>query len=169
LNSRRVLRRVVRPFAPKETEGSVHVAGLRFVVVCSRWNPTVTDALLRSALAALEERGVRAADVEVIRVPGAFELPAAVAAVMLRRPGPDAVVALGAIVRGETMHHQVLADAVASALASLSTRCPIGFGLLTCDTLEQARTRSGKGAEAVDAAIEMANLRRLLRKGSARP
>jgi 6,7-dimethyl-8-ribityllumazine synthase len=76
------------------------------------------------------------------------------------------VIALGAIVRGETTHHEVLGHAVASALAALSaeTGLPIGFGLLTCDTMEQARSRVSKGAEAVEAAIEMANLRRALRR-----
>jgi 6,7-dimethyl-8-ribityllumazine synthase len=165
LSSRRVLSRVARSFAPKEKEGNSSAAKLRFTVVCSRWNPTVTESLLRSALASLEQHGARASDIEVIRVPGAFELPAAAAAAIGRRRRPDAVIALGAIVRGETMHHEVLGHAVASALAALSTQgCPIGFGLLTCDTLEQARSRSGKGAEAAEAAIEMANLRRLLKK-----
>ena len=73
----------------------------------------------------------------------------------------DAVVALGAIVRGETTHHEVLGHAVATALAALAaeTGRPVGFGLLTCDTMEQARARTGKGAEAAEAAVEMANLR----------
>lgn len=165
LTSRRVSRRVARPFEPREKEAGRSAAGLRFAVVCSRWNPTVTDALLGCALAALEEHGARASDVAVVRVPGAFELVAAAAGAMRRRLRPDAVIALGAIVRGETSHHEVLGHAVASALASLSARgLPIGFGLLTCDTMEQARERCGKGAEAAEAAIEMANLTRLLRE-----
>jgi len=163
LSIRRVLRRADSSFAPKEVEGSTNAAGLRFAVVCSRWNPTITDALLRSALATLEHSGARAEDVEVIRVPGAFELPAAAAAAIARRPKPDAVIALGAVVRGETSHHEVLGHAVAAALASLSAGVtPIGFGLLTCDTMEQARARSQKGREAAEAAIEMARLRREL-------
>jgi 6,7-dimethyl-8-ribityllumazine synthase len=99
--------------------------------------------------------------VTVVRVPGAFELPAAARAVAGRS---DALVALGAIVRGETTHHEVLAHAVAGALAGLSadSGVPIGFGLLTCDTMDQARSRTGKGAEAAEAAITMANLRRAL-------
>jgi 6,7-dimethyl-8-ribityllumazine synthase len=163
LTNRRVLRRVAPPFAPKEKEGRIDAAGLRFAVVCSRWNPTVTEALLRSALAALEERGARASDVEVIRVPGAFEIPAAAGAVLRGRRPPDAVIVLGAIVRGETAHHEVLGHAVASALASLSAGgTPIGFGLLTCDTMDQARARTAKGTEAAEAAIVMADLRREL-------
>ncbi len=167
MSNRRVLRRADPAFLPKEREGSTNAAGLRLTVICSRWNPTVTDALLRSALAALEQRGARSEDVEVIRVPGAFELPAAAHAVLTGRRQPDAVVALGAIVRGETTHHEVLGHAVASALAALSSRgCPIGFGLLTCDTMEQARARTGKGREAAEAAIEMARLTRALQPGA---
>jgi 6,7-dimethyl-8-ribityllumazine synthase len=170
LSTRRVFRRADPAFLPKEWEGNNNAAGLRLTVICSRWNPTVTDALLKSALDALEERGARSEDVEVIRVPGAFELPAAAHAALASRPKPDAVIALGAIVRGETTHHEVLGHAVASALAALSSRgCPIGFGLLTCDTMEQARARTGKGREAAEAAIEMARLTRtLLPKGGAK-
>ena len=163
MSNRRVLRRADPAFLSKEREGSTNAAGLRLTVICSRWNPTVTDALLKSALAALEQRGARSEDVEVIRVPGAFELPAAAHAALAGRRKPDAVIALGAIVRGETTHHEVLGHAVASALAALSSRgCPIGFGLLTCDTMEQARARTGKGREAAEAAIEMARLTRTL-------
>jgi 6,7-dimethyl-8-ribityllumazine synthase len=157
----RSLRRLPSSFSPKEREGDLHAKGLRIAVLCARWNPTVTEALLRSCLEALERHGARAADVTVVRVPGAFELPAAARA--LAR-GSDALVALGAIVRGETTHHEVLAHAVAGALAQLSadSGVPIGFGLLTCDTMEQARSRTGKGAEAAEAAITMATLRRAL-------
>jgi 6,7-dimethyl-8-ribityllumazine synthase len=156
---------VASSFAPREQSGALDARGSTFGVVCARWNPTVTDAMLASARDALERHGARAEDVLVVRVPGAFELPAAVRA--LHESGaPDAVIALGAIVRGETTHHEVLGHAVASALAALSaeTGLPIGFGLLTCDTMEQAKSRVSKGAEAVEAAIEMANLRRALRR-----
>ncbi len=165
MSSRRVLRRLAPAFSPKELEGGTSAAGLRFAVLCARWNPTVTDGLLRAALETLARRGARSADVTVVRVPGAFELPAAARA-LLEKGGTDALVALGAIVRGQTTHHDVLGHAVATALAQLSadTGCPIGFGVLTCDTMEQARERSGKGAEAAEAAIEMGNLRRRLRR-----
>ena len=165
MSSRRVSRRVAPAFQPKAVEGDSDASGLRFTVICARWNPTITDALLRSALQALERRGAAGAAVRVVRVPGAFELPAAArAALSSRPPRPDALIVLGAIVRGETTHHEVLGHAVAAALASLSaeTGHPIGFGLLTCETMDQARARTGKGAEAAESAIEMANLRRLL-------
>jgi 6,7-dimethyl-8-ribityllumazine synthase len=134
-------------------------------VVCARWNPTVTDALLRSALEALEEHDALVEDVVLVRVPGAFEIPAAAKA-LLDAESPDALVVLGAIVRGETSHHEVLGHAVATALANLSAQSgvPVGFGLLTCDTMDQARARVSKGAEAVEAAVEMANVRRGLRR-----
>jgi 6,7-dimethyl-8-ribityllumazine synthase len=159
------VRRVAPTFAPRERTGGLDARGLKLGVVCARWNPTVTDAMLASALDALERHGARAEDVLVVRVPGAFELPAAVRA-LHESEAPDAVIALGAIVRGETTHHEVLGHAVATALAALSaeTGLPIGFGLLTCDTMEQAKSRVSKGAEAVEAAIEMANLRRALRR-----
>ncbi len=146
-------------------EGDLDASGLRFTVICARWNPTITDALLRSALRTLERRGAKDSDIRIVRVPGAFELPAAArAALSARSPRVDALIVLGAIVKGETTHHEVLGHAVATALAALSaeTGHPIGFGLLTCDTMEQARERSGKGAEAAEAAIEMANLKRSL-------
>jgi len=163
LSSRRVSRRVAPAFQPKEVEGALDASGLRFRVLCARWNPTITDALLASALETLERCGARSSDVRVVRVPGAFELPAAArAALSESKKPPDALIVLGAIVKGETTHHDVLGHAVAGALASLSaeTGQPIGFGLLTCDTMDQARKRSGKGAEASEAAIAMANLRR---------
>jgi 6,7-dimethyl-8-ribityllumazine synthase len=156
---------VASSFAPREQSGDLDARGSTFGVVCARWNPTVTDAMLASALDALERHGARGEDVLIVRVPGAFELPAAVRA-LHESEAPDAVIALGAIVRGETTHHEVLGHAVATALAALSaeTGLPIGFGLLTCDTMEQAKSRVSKGAEAVEAAIEMANLRRALRR-----
>lgn len=158
----RSLRRLPHAFSPREWEGELRAKGLRIVVICARWNPTVTEALLGSCLAALERHGARVGDVSVIRVPGAFELPAAARAAIAKRP--HALVALGAIVRGETTHHEVLGQAVATALAQLSvdSAVPIGFGLLTCDTMEQARARTRKGGEAAEAAVTMANLRRSL-------
>ena len=159
------MRRVASVFTPRERSGSLDAKGLKVGVICARWNPTVTDALLASALRSLESHGAEAEDVFVVRVPGAFELPVA-ARDAIEAEAPDAIVVLGAIVRGETTHHEVLAHAVAGALARLSaeTGTPIGFGLLTCETMEQARERVSKGAEAAEAAIEMANVRRRPRK-----
>jgi 6,7-dimethyl-8-ribityllumazine synthase len=161
LSTRRVPRRIASAFQPSEVEGNSDASGLTFTVLCSRWNPTITDALLESALDALERHGAKSDDVVVVRVPGAFELVAAARAA-ISRARPDAVIALGAIIRGQTWHHEVLGHAVSSALASLSaeTGRPIGFGLLTCETMDQARERTGKGAEAAEAAVEMANLNR---------
>ena len=161
----RVPRRVAASFSPKHYEGSLDAEGLRFGVVCARWNPTVTNAMLAAALDTLRRRGARAADVLVARVPGAFEVPAAVRA-LFDSGRPHAVIALAAIVRGETTHHEILGQSVASALAALSaeTAHPIGFGILTCDTMEQAQARTDKGIEAAEAAIEMANLGRRFRK-----
>jgi 6,7-dimethyl-8-ribityllumazine synthase len=162
----RILERAASTFSPKEREGATDGTGLRIAVLCARWNPTVTEAMLREALAALERAGVREADVTVVRVPGAFELSSAARA--LSDSGRfDAVVALAAIVRGETTHHEVLGHAVGGALAQLTAAngMPIGFGVLTCDTMEQARARVSKGCEAAEAAVEMANLRRALREG----
>jgi 6,7-dimethyl-8-ribityllumazine synthase len=159
------VRRVIPPFAPREQSGSLDARGLKLGIVCARWNSTVTDGMLAGALSALERHGARSENAVLVRVPGAFELPAAVRA-LLESEALDAVIALAAIVRGETSHHEVLGNAVATALAALSadTGVPIGFGLLTCDTMEQARTRVSKGAEAVEAAIEMATLTRRLRR-----
>ncbi len=162
MSSRRVSRRVAPAFQPEEVEGTLDASGLRFRVLCARWNPTITDALLATALETLERCGASGSDVRVVHVPGAFELPAAARAALSESKKPDALIVLGAIVKGETTHHDVLGHAVAGALAALSaeTGHPIGFGLLTCDTMDQARKRSGKGAEAAEAAVVMANLRR---------
>jgi len=163
--SNRAERRVASVFLPRERSGSLDAKGLKIGVICARWNPTVTDALLASALESLASHSAESQDVFVVRVPGAFELPVA-ARESIESEKPNAIVALGAIVRGETSHHDVLAHAVAGALAQLSaeTGTPIGFGLLTCETMEQARDRASKGSEAAEAAIEMANLRRRPRR-----
>jgi 6,7-dimethyl-8-ribityllumazine synthase len=163
--SKRVQRRGAASFSPRQYEGSLDAEGLRIGVVCARWNPTVTDPMLAAVLDTLRRRGARAADVSVARVPGAFEV-AAGAKALIDSGRFQAVVALAAIIRGETTHHEVLGHAVASALAALAVAedVPIGFGILTCETLEQALERTDKGVEAAEAAIEMANLRRRLGK-----
>ncbi|MEP6993800.1 MAG: 6,7-dimethyl-8-ribityllumazine synthase [Acidobacteriota bacterium] len=165
----RVTRRAAASFSPRQYEGSLEADGLRFGVVCARWNPTITDGMLDAALDTLRRRGARAASVAVVRVPGAFEVPAGARA-LLDSGKFQALIALAAIVRGDTSHHEVLGHSVAAALAALSvdSGVPIGFGLLTCDTMDQARRRTDKGIEAAEAAIEMANLRRQLRRGSPR-
>ncbi len=129
-------------------------------IVASRFNPSITDRLLEGAENAFRAAGGAETDLIIVRVPGAFELP--VAAARLARSGScDAVVALGCLIRGETVHDRVIADAVAGALSRIAveTGVPIGFGLLTTDTPEQAAARAGggrgnKGADAMIAAIE---------------
>jgi 6,7-dimethyl-8-ribityllumazine synthase len=140
----------------------------RFAVVCARWNAEITDRLLEGALATLRRGGVTDERIIVARVPGAFELPVA-AARLAKRHRLDAVVCLGAVIKGDTDHDRYINDSVARALQSLAceTGVPMLFGLLTCDTAEQAADRAGgrcgnKGVEAAEAAIEMAALLRKL-------
>jgi 6,7-dimethyl-8-ribityllumazine synthase len=142
----------------------------RFAVIVSRFNETVTGSLRDAAAAALKEAG--AAAVQVVSVPGAFEIPqAARAAAETGRF--DAVVCLGCIIRGETPHFDYLASAVAHGImaAAGETGIPMAFGVLTTDTVEQATARSGpgadnKGREAAAAAIEMAAVYRTLAAGA---
>jgi 6,7-dimethyl-8-ribityllumazine synthase len=149
-------------------QGSVDGAGRRVAVAVSRFNRLVTEPLLRGAIEELERHGVAEADVDVAWVPGAFELPLAVQ--RLARSGRYAgVVALGAVVRGATAHFDHVAGQAAAgvAQAALATGVPVIFGILTCDTLEQALNRAGgksgnKGFDSALAAIEMVNLLRQL-------
>jgi 6,7-dimethyl-8-ribityllumazine synthase len=139
--------------------------GLNFAVVAARWNAEVTDRLLDGALRALRDAGARDEDVSVVRVPGSFELVSA-CRYEVQRPR-SAVVSLGCLIRGETPHFDILAHSVATALAQLNATqdVPIAFGVLTCDSREQAMERAGgsagnAGGEAAEAAIAMARLRR---------
>lgn len=148
--------------------GSSEGAGLRVCVVVSRWNSFVTGKLLSGAVAALQQSGLADEDITVAHVPGAFEVPTA--ARWAAESGRfDAVVCLGAVIRGETAHFEYVAGGAAEGIArvALDTGVPVIFGVLTVDTVEQALDRAGgkdgnKGEEAALAAIEMANLRRLL-------
>jgi 6,7-dimethyl-8-ribityllumazine synthase len=155
-----------------ELEGAHAGRGRRFAIVASRFNEMVTERLLDAARGCLLQHGVRAEDVDVIRVPGAFELPAAVAAA-IRRGRYDGVVALGCVVRGETPHFDFVAGEAARGLQELALRHPVGlgFGLLTTDTAEQALARAGgehgnKGWEAALTALEMSDLLRRLGAGA---
>jgi 6,7-dimethyl-8-ribityllumazine synthase len=149
-------------------EGSLDGKGLRIAVLLSRFNELIGNRLLEGALRALERRGVNPSDVLVVKVPGAFELPA-----MARRLAGsgrhDAVVCLGAVVRGETPHFDYVAGSAARGIArtSYETGVPVLFGVLTADTVDQALDRSGgkhgnKGVEAAEGAVEMARLVRAL-------
>jgi 6,7-dimethyl-8-ribityllumazine synthase len=147
-------------------------SGYRFAIVISRFNEAITERLGEGARAALTEAGASAADVEVLRVPGAFELPQAARAVAeLGRF--DAVICLGCVIRGETAHFEFISAAAAHGIqqASADTGVPMSFGVLTTDTWEQAEERAGpdrtnKGFEAAAAAIEMAKLVRRLQKAA---
>jgi 6,7-dimethyl-8-ribityllumazine synthase len=141
---------------------AVSATGLRVAVVASRFNGEVVERLLAGALAELDRAGVGAGDRHVSRVAGAWEIPLLLEA--LARTGEfDALVALGAVIRGETPHFDYVAGECSRGCADVALRhaTPVGFGVLTCDTLEQALARAGgaagdKGAEAVAAALETA-------------
>lgn len=147
-----------------ETSGARDGIGRRFAVVVSRFNRPITERLALGAVEALTRHGVAAADVELIRVPGAWELPQACARV-LERGRVDAVIALGCVIRGETPHFEYVAGETARGLGALARtgRVPVVFGVLTTDDLEQALARSeegpgNKGWETALSALEMANL-----------
>ncbi|MGI9043592.1 MAG: 6,7-dimethyl-8-ribityllumazine synthase [Gemmatimonadaceae bacterium] len=147
-----------------EFSGTPAGAGRRVAVVASRFNETVTRALVEGALDALVRHGTAFDDIDVFWVPGAWELPSAVRQAM-RTEQYDAVVALGAVIRGDTPHFDYVAGEASRGLADASrdSEIPLGFGLLTCDTMDQAVARSGgehgnKGWDSAVAALEMADL-----------
>lgn len=142
--------------------------GLRVAIVAAQFNAHIVDRLVSGATEALTSAGALADSVDVIRVPGAFEIPVAVKQVAVGHRY-DAVIALGAVIRGETPHFEYVAGECARGVMQvmLDTGVPVGFGVLTCDTLEQAQARAGgaagnKGADAAQAAVAMANLLRRL-------
>ncbi len=144
-------------------EGKLVAEGLKFAIIVSRFNSFITERLLEGALDCLSRHGVKEEDVDIVKVPGAFEIP--LVAKKLAQKDYDAVVALGAVIRGETPHFDYVAAEVSKGIASasLETGKPIAFGVLTTDTVEQAIDRAGtkagnKGWEAALSAIEMANL-----------
>ena len=145
-------------------EGSIDGRGRRVAIAASRFNQLVTDPLVAGAVSELRRHGVAEADIDLAWVPGAFELP--LAAERLAATGRyAAVVAIGAVVRGSTPHFDHVAGQAATGLAAVtrSTGVPVAFGVLTCDTMEQALDRAGgkagnKGAEAALTALEMAGL-----------
>ena len=150
---------------PRSFEGDLNAEGLRFAIVASRFNDEIVTGLLDGAVDCLRRHGAKDDDVDVYRVPGAFEIPAAANLV-----DADAIVTLGCLIRGETPHFEVLASQVTNELSRISVerKIPVAFGVLTCNTLEQAVARSSagpgnKGWEAALAAIEMANLWRAVR------
>ncbi len=154
---------------PVAIEGDLSAAGKRFAIVVARWNAVITDRLLQGALDALYRSGVEKADVEIVRVPGAWEIPPA-ARTLAETRRFDAVITLGVLLRGETAHYEAIYNEVSRGIgqSQQETGVPHAFGVLTCETLEQALDRAGlkagnKGFEAGIAAIEMASIQEKLR------
>jgi 6,7-dimethyl-8-ribityllumazine synthase len=160
---------------PGKMDGQLSGTGLRFGIVVSRFNSFITERLLVAAMDALERTGAASKDVDVVHVPGSFELP--LAAKKLAATGKyDALIAIGCILRGETAHYDYVCSETARGLqlAQMDSGLPIMFCVLTCNTLEQAIDRAGlkggnKGFEAGLAAVEMAQLSRKLRAAHAKP
>jgi len=155
---------------PRSFEGDLDAQGLRFGIVASRFNDDIVSGLLDGALDCLTRHGARDEDVAVYRVPGAFEIPT-LARVLAGRH--DAIITLGCLLRGDTPHFDFISAQVTNELSrvSIDTQFPIAFGVITCNTIEQAVERSSpgsgnKGWEAALAAIEMANLLRSMRNGA---
>jgi 6,7-dimethyl-8-ribityllumazine synthase len=147
----------------REIQGSLSANGRRFAIVASRFNSRVVELLVSGAVDCLRRHG--ADDITVVRVPGAWEIPQAAEELAAGEPRFDAIVALGVVIRGETPHFDYICSSCSRGLSSLSKRhrIPVGFGVLTCDTSQQAEERAGgkagnKGWEAALAALEMADL-----------
>src|SRR5215471_7847496 len=153
-------------------EGQLSAAGLRFAIIVSRFNSFITERLLGGAMDALQRTGADPAQVDVVKVPGSWEVPL-VASELARQKRYDAIICLSAVIRGETPHFDYVAGEAAKGIAqaSLGTGVPVSFGVLTTNTLEQAIDRAGakggnKGFDAAMTAIEMANLLRTLRQAT---
>jgi 6,7-dimethyl-8-ribityllumazine synthase len=152
-------------------EGDLGAAGMRFAIVVARWNAVITDRLLQGALDGLLRSGAAKHDIQIVRVPGAWEIPSA-ARTLAEAKSCDAVIALGCLLRGETAHYEAIYTEVARGIgqSQQETGIPHAFGVLTCETLEQALDRAGvkagnKGFEAAIAAIEMVSIQRKLAAG----
>ena len=152
----------------KIIEGDLIARDARFTIVASRFNDFIVKALIKGAVECLCRHGANETDIEVIRVPGAYEMPLAVDKVASQRRC-DGIIALGAVIRGATPHFEYVAGECTSGIAAVSRQhgMPIGIGVLTTDTIEQAIERAGskagnKGEEAALAVIEMVNLLRKL-------
>ena len=155
-------------------EGDLCAAGMDFAIVVARWNAVITERLLEGALDALMRSGAQRAEIEVVRVPGAWEIPAAARA-LANLGKVDAIITLGCLLRGETAHYEAIYNEVARGIgqSQQETGIPHSFGVLTCESLEQALQRAGikagnKGFEAAVAAIEMVSLSRKLQPGGPR-
>jgi len=152
----------------KTIEGDFSATTARFSIVVTRFNEFIVESLLKGAVDALKRHGVNDANVTVVRVPGAFEMPV-VAKKIAESGAADAIIALGAVIRGATAHFEYVAGECAGGLSAVAreTGVPVAFGVLTTDTIEQAIERAGtkagnKGAEAAVTALEMVSLLRSL-------
>ena len=150
-------------------EGKLNATGQRFAIIVSRFNAFIGERLLSGALDALRRTGADSKDVDVMRVPGSFEIPSA-ARTLAQTKKYDAIICLGCLLRGDTAHYEVIANEVTRGIgqSAQETGVPHAFGVLTCDTLEQAIDRAGlksgnKGFEAALAAVEMASLKQVIR------
>ncbi len=157
----------------KTIEGQLSSTGLKFAIVVSRFNSFVSERLLAGALDALARTGCADGNIEIVKVPGSWEIPLAAKTLAAQRRH-DALICLSAVIRGDTPHFDYVAAEVSKGIAnaSLETGVPMAFGVLTTNTLEQAIDRAGtkggtKGFDAAMTAIEMANLMRRLREPSA--
>ena len=155
---------------PQQMEGTLNGKGLRFAIILSRYNDFLTDRLLEGALEALQAHEVEEAHTVVVKVPGAFELPQAARRIAARGEN-DAIICLGALLRGETLHFDLISKECARGIQNIAAEfgIPVTFGVITANTVEQAMARAAegpenKGWEAALAAIEMASLYRKLKK-----
>jgi 6,7-dimethyl-8-ribityllumazine synthase len=153
---------------PDAVEGDLSAANMRFAIVTTRWNTVITDRLLQGSLDALHRSGAEKKEIEIVRVPGAWEIPSA-ARTLAESKKFDAIITLGCLLRGETAHYEAIYNEVARGIgqSQQETGVPHAFGVLTCETLEQALDRAGlkagnKGFEAATAAIEMVSIQRKL-------
>jgi 6,7-dimethyl-8-ribityllumazine synthase len=151
---------------PAAIEGDLSATNMRFAIVTTRWNTVITDRLLQGSLDALHRSGAAKQDIEIVRVPGAWEVPSA-ARTLAESKKFDAIITLGCLLRGETAHYEAIYNEVARGIgqSQQETGVPHAFGVLTCETLEQALDRAGlkagnKGFEAATAAIEMVSIQR---------
>ena len=152
----------------KTIEGELTIRGVRFGLAVARFNGFIVDSLLSGAVDALKRHGAEEGDLEIVRVPGAYELPLVVQKMAISKKY-DAIIALGAVIRGGTPHFEYVAGECTKGLSSvmMQTGLPVAFGVLTVDSIEQAIERAGtkagnKGAEAAMSAVEMVNVLRKL-------
>jgi 6,7-dimethyl-8-ribityllumazine synthase len=157
---------------PIAIEGDLSAAGMSFAVITTRWNTVITDRLLQGALDALHRSGAAKHDITIVRVPGAWEIPSA-ARTLAESKKYNAIITLGCLLRGETAHYEAIYNEVARGIgqSQQETGIPHAFGVLTCETLEQALDRAGlkagnKGFEAAIAAIEMVSIQRKINESS---